>query len=220
MTTANKLMEPDDRINEGNKYRFVDAESTCVMTSSFQLKFIALSKNALPPTRGSIEAAGVDLRSAYGYIVPANGHALIATDLRVILPPGTYGRLASRSGLAWKNLIDVRAGVIDRDYTGNVKILIHNLDSTKDFFVKRGDRIAQMVCEKIETPEIEFVEFAESSDIGGNEVGAVDDIDKGTTGISGVNIHSNAKRAYDRSNVSTGVVEKRFDRGFGSSGIS
>lgn len=48
--------------------------------------------------------------------MPARGKELVKTDLQVEVPEGTYGRVAPRSGLAWKNHIDVGAGVIDADY--------------------------------------------------------------------------------------------------------
>lgn len=64
------------------------------------------------------------------------------------MPPGYYGRVAPRSGLAVKNFIDVGAGVIDEDYRGEVKVLLFNF-SDQDFQVKTGDRIAQLVCEQV-----------------------------------------------------------------------
>jgi len=54
--------------------------------------------------------------SAYKYIIPGHGKELVKTDLQIEVPFGTYGRIAPRSGLAWKNHIDVGAGVIDADY--------------------------------------------------------------------------------------------------------
>ncbi|XP_043493819.1 protein N-terminal glutamine amidohydrolase-like [Polistes fuscatus] len=80
------------------------------------LKFAKLSDKAFAPTKGSEFAAGFDLRSAYECTVPARGKELVKTDIQVQVPPGTYGRIAPRSGLAWKNFIDVGAGVIDADY--------------------------------------------------------------------------------------------------------
>lgn len=81
----------------------------------------SLSAKALLPSRGSAGAAGYDLSSAVDVTVPARGKALAPTDLSIALPDGTYGRIAPRSGLAWKNSIDVGAGVIDADYRGNGK---------------------------------------------------------------------------------------------------
>ena len=64
------------------------------------------------------------------------------------VPPGTYGRIAPRSGLALKNHIDISTGVIDRDYTGPVGILMVN-NGLQDFKVNSGDRIAQLILEQI-----------------------------------------------------------------------
>lgn len=56
------------------------------------------------------------VNSAYEYVIPAKGKDLVKTDLQIAVPPGTYGRVAPRSGLAWKNHVDVGAGVVDQDY--------------------------------------------------------------------------------------------------------
>jgi len=66
---------------------------------------------------------------------------------------GTYAQILFRSGHATKHCIDVKAGVIDPDYQGNVQVLLHN-DSDKPFQVNVGDRIAQLVLINIETPTI------------------------------------------------------------------
>ena len=73
---------------------------------------------------------------------------MVKTDLRVKVPPGTYGRIAPRSGLALSNQIDVGAGVIDADYRGNVGIILFN-HGNDDFKINAGDRIDQLICEKI-----------------------------------------------------------------------
>lgn len=62
-----------------------------------------------------------------------------------------------RSGLAWKHHIDVGAGVIDRDYRGNVGVILFNF-SQLDFQVTKGDRIAQLIVERIYTPDLMEVE--------------------------------------------------------------
>ncbi|KAJ8709137.1 hypothetical protein PYW07_008963 [Mythimna separata] len=121
-----------------------------------ELKFTRLSDNAFPPIKGSEKAAGFDLKSAYDYVVPARGKELVKTDLQIELPSGCYGRVAPRSGLAVKNFIDVGAGVIDEDYRGNVGVVIFN-HSDKDFEVKKGDRIAQLICERIYYPVLKEV---------------------------------------------------------------
>ncbi|KYN04316.1 Deoxyuridine 5'-triphosphate nucleotidohydrolase [Cyphomyrmex costatus] len=131
-------------------------DNNFVMSGSV-LKFAKLSNKAYPPMKGSEYAAGYDLRSAYKYIIPAHGKELVKTDLQIEVPFGTYGRIAPRSGLAWKNHIDVGAGVIDADYRGNVGVVLFN-HSNEDFEVVPGDRIAQLICEKITYPKIEEVD--------------------------------------------------------------
>ena len=82
------------------------------------------------------------------------------TGLKIALPPGTYGRIASRSGLAVKHNIEVGAGVIDQDYQGEIKVLLRNLSDTP-YTISQGDKIAQLIvspyvnkqvaeCEKIQ----------------------------------------------------------------------
>jgi dUTP pyrophosphatase len=81
------------------------------------------------------------------HTIPVGGRALIPTGLSMALPEGWYGRIAPRSGLAWKNGLDVMAGVIDSDYRGDVGVVLVNLGSTP-FEVRHGDRIAQIIIEQ------------------------------------------------------------------------
>ena len=74
----------------------------------------------------------------------------------------TDGRIAPRSGLAVKYFIDTGAGVIDSDYRGQVRVLLFNHSET-DFEVREGDRIAQLIIERICTPEVIIVEELEES---------------------------------------------------------
>lgn len=130
--------------------------------SSPFFKVKKLSEKAVLPTRGSSLSAGYDLSSAVDSKVPARGKALIPTDLSIAVPEGTYARIAPRSGLAWKHSIDVGAGVIDADYRGPVGVILFN-HSDVDFEVKLGDRIAQLIIEKIVTPEVVEVEDLDST---------------------------------------------------------
>ena len=113
------------------------------------------------PTRGSPDAAGYDL------------YMLIDTQISIAPPPGTYGRIAPQSGLAAKNMIATGAGVIDVDYRGVVLVLLFN-HSDEDFRVKQGDRIAQLVLEKIATPTIEQVENLDKTTRGDQGFGSTD----------------------------------------------
>ena len=113
------------------------------------LFYTKLSSNASPPIKATPNAAGFDLRSAIDTEIPAHGKNLVPIDLSLDFPPGCYGRIACRSGLAWKNFLHVGAGVIDNDYTGNVMVLLFNFSSVP-YIVKQGDRIAQIIVEKYE----------------------------------------------------------------------
>jgi dUTP pyrophosphatase len=126
-------------------------------SSSPRLRFAKLSSNATSPMKASEHAAGYDLFSAYDYTVPPSGKVLALTDIQIAVPDGCYGRVAPRSGLAHKHFIDIGAGVIDRDYRGNVGVILFNFNS-EPFNVNKGDRIAQLICEKIEYPELEECE--------------------------------------------------------------
>lgn len=79
----------------------------------------------------------------------------MSTGIKVRVPHGTYGRIAPRSGLSLKGL-DIAARVIDRDYSGEVKVILVN-HADHDFAVSKGDRIAQLVLERIATADVEVV---------------------------------------------------------------
>nr|XP_033775422.1 deoxyuridine 5'-triphosphate nucleotidohydrolase, mitochondrial isoform X2 [Geotrypetes seraphini] len=120
------------------------------------LRFVKLSENACAPTRGSAKAAGYDLYSAYDYMIPAMDKAVVKTDIQIALPSGCYGRVA---------------GVIDEDYRGNVAVVLFNFGK-ESFKVKRGDRVAQLICERICYPELEELEGLDETDRGAGGFGS------------------------------------------------
>lgn len=117
------------------------------------LRIVRLSDAATAPTRGSAGAAGFDLFAAQERSIPPGDRAVVKTDIQIGLPAGCYGRVAPRSGLAAKHCIDVGAGVVDSDYRGNVMVLLINSGS-EAFHVKIGDRIAQLILEKIAAVDV------------------------------------------------------------------
>lgn len=121
-----------------------------------------LAATATTPTRGSAFAAGYDIYASAPITIKAKNKALVSTSLAIAVPPGTYGRIAPRSGLASKHFLDTGAGVIDADYRGEVKVLMFNF-SDVDYDVKQGERVAQLVLERIVTPEVMEVEALEVS---------------------------------------------------------
>uniref|UniRef100_A0A4X2JVZ2 Deoxyuridine 5'-triphosphate nucleotidohydrolase n=1 Tax=Vombatus ursinus TaxID=29139 RepID=A0A4X2JVZ2_VOMUR len=96
----------------------------------------------------ALRAAGYHLYSAYDYTILAMEKGLVKTDIQISLLPGSYGRVAPHSGLIAKHFIGVGAGVIDEDYRGNVGVVLFNFGK-ETFEVKRGDQIAQLICEQV-----------------------------------------------------------------------
>lgn len=88
-----------------------------------------------------------------------------------MISSGCYGRIAPRSGLAWKNHIDVGAGVIDEDYRGNIGVVLFN-HSNEDFKVIKGDRIAQLICQRIEYPVLQEVTNLDNTSRGAGGFGS------------------------------------------------
>lgn len=125
------------------------------------LKVKKTSPDAQLPTRGSDGAAGYDLQSIESCVILPGKRAVVATGLSFELPSGVYGRIAPRSGLAVKHGIQVGAGVVDADYRGEVKVVLFNHDNNP-YVIKPGYRIAQLILERCETPEVE--EIFDSSD--------------------------------------------------------
>jgi dUTP pyrophosphatase len=110
------------------------------------LNVIKLDPHAILPARATPGSAGYDLFSIDSYVVLPHRRVVVSTGISVQLPPGTYGRIAPRSGLAVKHGLDVLAGVVDPDYTGEIKIVLQNLDNNP-FVIRPGYRIAQLILE-------------------------------------------------------------------------
>eukprot|EP00826_Nyctotherus_ovalis_P064649 TRINITY_DN9488_c0_g2_i3.p1 TRINITY_DN9488_c0_g2~~TRINITY_DN9488_c0_g2_i3.p1 ORF type:complete len:161 (-),score=47.21 TRINITY_DN9488_c0_g2_i3:129-611(-) len=121
--------------------------------------------------KGSKYAAGYDLSSIEELTVPGRGKALVRTGVAFAIPRGSYGRIAPRSGLAVKHSIQTGAGVIDSDYRGELHVLLFN-HSDKDFKVNEGDRVAQLVIEKLTPVEIEVKEDLEETERGDRGFGS------------------------------------------------
>lgn len=145
------------------------------MSMSSYLQVQKLSENAILPTRGSPFSAGFDLSAAAPTVIKAGGKGVVSTDLSIACPEGTYARIAPRSGLAVKKFIDVGAGVVDADYRGAVGVVLFNFGE-EDFVVEKGDRIAQLILEKVSM--VEAVEVETLSDTQRGEGGF------GSTGVS------------------------------------
>ena len=136
------------------------------------LCFKKLSIDAISPLRSSRYAAGFDLYSAESKQIRPQSHAIVNTGIAIQLLAGTYGRIAPRSGLAARHFIDVGAGVLDRDFTGSVGVVLFNHHTEQPFQVNVGDRIAQLIVEKICTPKLVEVEELEETERGVGSFGS------------------------------------------------
>jgi len=127
--------------------------------SEYYFKVARLCENAIVPKRADDGAAGYDIYASEKAVVFVGGSTVVKTGISISVSPKTYARIAPRSGLAAKNSIGVGAGVVDSSYRGEVGVVLFNHGSTA-YIVNPGDRIAQIVLEKIVTPEIEVVDLS------------------------------------------------------------
>ena len=131
---------------------------------------IKLDPGAIMPTRAYPTDAGLDIYAREAQFVPAHGSAVFDTGVHVELPEGTTGFLKSKSGLN-VNYGIVGEGVIDVGYTGAIRVKLYN-NSDKDYIVKAGDKISQLVILPILTPDLELVDELEAKERGDNGFGS------------------------------------------------
>lgn len=126
---------------------------------------VVVDDGARTPDYASAAAAGADLRASEALEIPPGGRAAVPTGLRVQIPPGHVGLLWPRSGLAVRHGIDTLAGVIDSDYRGEVRVVLAN-HGPEPFAIAPGDRIAQLLIQRVERAR-----FVASSGLEGTERG-------------------------------------------------
>ncbi len=105
------------------------------------------------PTYATTGDAGADLvASADVELAPAGGRALVPTGIYIAIPEGYAGFVQPRSGLALRHGVTClnTPGLIDSGYRGELKVLLINTDPNEPFIVRQGDRIAQLVLQKVE----------------------------------------------------------------------
>jgi len=110
-----------------------------------------LDPEAIVPTKANRLDAGYDLYAIEDAEIPAVNHKLIKTGISMAIPAGYVGLIWPRSGLAYKNGLDVFAGVIDAGYRGDVGVILYNSRVGNHYQVKKGDRIAQILFQKVES---------------------------------------------------------------------
>jgi dUTP pyrophosphatase len=137
------------------------------------LRFKQLDPRAVLPRRGSALAAGLDICSIEVVELQPKQRAMVRTGLAVAIPPGFYGRVAPRSGLAAKNGLDVLAGVIDSDYRGEICCVLYNTGD-EIITLPAGSKICQLIVEQIITPEAAWVNDLDATARGAGGFGSTD----------------------------------------------
>lgn len=139
-----------------------------------QIKFKMSSDNRdLMPKKAHANDAAYDLRSSEIAVVLAGEVKMVKTGLFLELPDGYEAQVRPRSGLAFKNGITVHnsPGTVDAGYRGEVGVILFNA-SKNDFSISRGDRIAQMVIQKLSDVELVLVEELADSQRGSGGFGS------------------------------------------------
>ena len=114
---------------------------------TMEIKFVKLSNDAIVPRQNTSTDAWYDLFSTEDYVLEVWERKLFKTNISCAIPEWFYGRIAPRSGLAYKYWIDVLAWVIDSGYRWDIWVILINFGES-DFEIKKWDKIAQMIIEK------------------------------------------------------------------------
>lgn len=130
---------------------FLYLSKLIMVSETRKIKFILITPESSAPEKGTKFSAGYDLKSSENCVVAPRSRRAVKTGVKVCLPQNTYGRIASRSGLSFRNGIEVGAGVIDEDYQNELMVILHN-HSDEEFVVSQQDRIAQLIVESIVHP--------------------------------------------------------------------
>lgn len=136
-----------------------------------KLKFKKLSQDAIIPSRAEDGSAGYDLFATETFVLPPKTRVLVKTNIAAEIPDGYYGRIAGKSGLAYKFGIDILGGVIDKSYRGDIGVILLNTDDAP-FGVNKGKAIAQLIIEKCAYLPVEEVEELSSTDRGDGGYGS------------------------------------------------
>ena len=133
------------------------------------LRVRRLDSRAQLPTRAYPGDAGLDLYALEDAVLEPGERASIRTGIAVEIPEGEAGLVLPRSGLAARHGIALvnAPGLIDSGYRGEVRVLLLNTDRGEAFTIAGGDRIAQLVLVKVQTPEV-----VEADDLAVSERGA------------------------------------------------
>lgn len=132
---------------------------------------VKLDKGAYMPYREHQADAGFELRCRESAIIEAGSSHLFDTGVHFQIPEGMFGKIESKSGLNCRYNVVSCGGVIDSGYTGSVAVMLYNFGNEAYIF-ERGDKIAQMVLLRCETPKLEEVDILDETERGDNGFGS------------------------------------------------
>ena len=157
-----------------NIAKYLDCDDYNKFTSTVRIK--KLIPEAKLPRRATAGSVGFDLHSTHGVTIAPNSTQVIHTGLAMQIPKPMYLRLASRSSFAAKG-INVQGGVIDNDFRGEIKILLHN-STSNPFVIHTNERIAQGIFEVCHTPCMMVVDSLPPTHRGHKGFGSTNTIEK------------------------------------------
>ncbi len=124
-----------------------------------------LNSKAKLPEYAHLGDAGMDLFSVESVTIKPGKKVVCQTGIAMKIPDGYVGLIWDKSGIASKGGVKTMGGVIDSGYRGEVRVVLQNL-SKEDYNIKEGDKIAQMLIQKVESPQIEEVEELDDTERG------------------------------------------------------
>ncbi|MBV8161699.1 MAG: dUTP diphosphatase [Acidimicrobiia bacterium] len=130
---------------------------------------VRLDRELPLPSYARLGDAGADLVARADHVLaPAGGRALVPTGIAIALPEGYAGLVLPRSGLALRHGVTClnTPGLIDSGYRDELKVLLVNTDAREEYRVERGDRIAQLVVQRVEQAQFDVVEELPPSERG------------------------------------------------------
>ncbi|MFX0580811.1 dUTP diphosphatase [Nocardia nepalensis] len=156
------------------------------MSALSPIPLLRLDPGIPMPTRAHHGDAGVDLCTTEDVIIEPGERVLVGTGVAVALPVGTVGLIHPRSGLAAKTGLSVvnTPGTVDAGYRGEIRVCLINHDPRTPIELRRGDRIAQLLVQRVEL--VDFV-----------EVDVLDDTTRGAGGYGSSGGHASLAAAAD-----------------------
>lgn len=139
--------------------------TTLTTTLTVQLQLTEDGAGLEIPAYAQPGDAGVDLRTTHAITLAPGERAIAKTGIRIALPRGYAAFIHPRSGLAAKHGLTVvnSPGTIDSDYRGELMAILLNTDKTSTLEFQRGDRIAQLVIQRVETAVFEVVDVLDET---------------------------------------------------------